>query len=349
MASMERQIQQRLVEALLDPAGSTNSPSSSCDIELISPIENAEFAMDMGTATAGPTMPQVTLVANNNPCPGENHIQYKFIVGSNGKALTYEDRPAGKGYDDPTPIDSGWLPEGQNTWPINWGGGFYGGHITQISILIQRTDGTLLCSKDIPRDIWIIGGPIYQANNVPTLFDYLNTIPNLGTNNIIMAKAIARDETDTTQYWGGSGRQLAFHKRYPQRERLEQGGYGGGYGVMQLTSVDLLNIGSIWNWKTNVTTGLTRIATAIRNATNRLSQHPDPPVTDLQIRMEAYANYNGGTFYVWNGTQWVEDPSWVCGDPCSPRKGRKVVNGQPTLPCTAIGQCYAEYAHTLEY
>ena len=78
-------------------------------MELETPEQDQEFHMNMGTATEGPTMPEIELRALVEPAL--EGIQYRFQVGNpeTGQALVYEDAPAG--YEHPLTIDSGWIVE----------------------------------------------------------------------------------------------------------------------------------------------------------------------------------------------------------------------------------------------
>lgn len=261
----------------------------------------------MGTATTGPTMPVVTLTANEGPCPGETNIQYRFIVGNNGRALEYEDAPPN--YDYPAPLDSGWLPAGQRTWDIVWGTGIYGGHITHVTIRIRKVGATDdLCSQTFQRDIWIIGGALPGTLRNA----YIDTLTAYAADIRTMAKAIAIQESGGTHYWSGSPPGTASHLRYPLREE----GGGGGYGVMQLTSLNLLTRESIWNWKQNIATAMAFIKQCYDTGAAYLATHPagPPAVTARMRRLEGYDRYNGGLASRYH---WWNPPN----NPCTPPQG----------------------------
>lgn len=294
--------------------------------------------MGMGTATTALTMPAVTLTAGANPCPDEDNIQYRFIVGNANKALVYENAP--QGYENPTPLDSGWLPNNQRTWQIVWGS-FYGGHITHVEIQIRRTsDQTVLCSKKIARNIWIIGGRIYQCSNVPRLYQFLEQIPGISQNHVTMLKAIARVETDTTHYSATAIPPIVFHKRYPVHSA------DNGYGVFQLTNPQPSRA-QIWNWQENATGAYAILQVKEADAIRYLNAHPG--YTAFQLKMETYCRYNGGFYHVWDGNAWVRNPDVICncGNPANPRKG--TLKSNPQSLCQVRGVCYADYTLTQEY
>jgi hypothetical protein len=334
---------QYVIEADCDKS-SASFNLGACEIQLDAPTQGQEFKMSMGDAASGPTMPKVTLTVAD-PCPGyTSSIQVKFTVGDTNAALIYEDYPRNGNYQNPPAIDSSWLVAGTLSWDINWGSDIYGGHITQFEVAL-RANGQDLCSKTISRDVWILGNQLVQS-----LFDAYIATKGLTAQETIMVRAITKVEGfgSPTQFEPNRTNELsnAFHYRYPLYESAH-----GGYGLFQLTN-PVPNRDEIWNWKRNVDTGIVLLRQKIQDAKDYLNTHPQPPITDLQIRLESYAHYNGGFFHVWQNNQWIEDPRFVCGCNNTLRKGiEKVIPPNPQPPvgtCRPIAQCYAEYAHSLE-
>ncbi|MBA4148847.1 MAG: hypothetical protein H0X66_12095 [Verrucomicrobia bacterium] len=324
-------------------AGTTHECSpfpSNCSISLDQPAQNAEFFMNMGTGTTGPTMPAVNLKATVS-CPGTPELEYRFMVGNDGKALEYENKPKSPSanYIDPPTIDSGWLAA--SDWNIDWDADIYGGHVTHVTVCARRkSDKKVISSQKFARDFWILGGALYEANGTPTLGSYLGT-KGLDQQMLIMAKAIARSETNTTHF-EPKKTATTFHKRYPKRS------FDNGYGVFQLTN-PIPTREQIWNWKKNTDAALILLATNRQAAKAKLDQHPG--YTNVQLRLETYAKYNGGNtggnYHVWNGSAWIEDPDYVCGCDNTMRKGKK--KNDPSAPCLYLSQCYANVTHRLEY
>ena len=202
--------------------------------------------MDMGTATEGPTMPEIELRASVEPAL--EGIQYLFQVGNpkTGHALEYEDEPAG--YEHPSTIDSGWIAD--SSWTIDFDDDIYGGHVTHVTVSIM-VGGQEVCSRTFEREFWILG----DALTTTLRNGYIDSRAEYSTTIRTMAKKIAYRETFGTHYYNpneGQGHDTA-HSRYPIIETD-----GSGYGVMQLTDPDpqTLNRDTIWNWKANPTASL---------------------------------------------------------------------------------------------
>ena len=262
-------------------------------MELETPEQDQEFHMNMGTATEGPTMPEIELRALVEPAL--EGIQYRFQVGNpeTGQALVYEDAPAG--YEHPTTIDSEWIAESR--WAIDFGEDIYGGHVTHVTVSV-RIEGQDVCCKTFERDFWILGDALTTAVRNA----YIDTLNNYAANIRTMAKAIAVQETAGTHFWptgyhiGG-----ARHNRYPivsQRQGDE------GYGVMQLTAANLLTRDTIWNWKSNIDKAMVFLQTCYNNGVTHLNAHP-ANVTDVMRRLEGYDRYNAGEddrYHWWNDT-----------------------------------------------
>lgn len=292
--------------------------------------------MDMGTGTDnGPTMPTVTLQVAEFPCIDEDDIQFRFIVGNNNRALEYENAP--DPYDHPRIIDSGWLANNLTSWDIVWGA-IYGGHITQIEVQVRRTsDQIVLCTKVFQRNIWILGGSLFECSRDPRLWQYLVTIPNISATHVTMLKAIAKVETATTHF-RATADATTFHRRYPVHSA------DGGFGAFQLTN-PVPTRTQIWNWKEHANGAYAVLLQKQANAVSYLNAHP--PYTPLQLKMETLSRYNGGAYHIWNGTSWVRNPDIVCGCTGNPRKGKLISN--PQSECKVRGVCYADYAVTQEY
>lgn len=267
-------------------AGFTND-----QIKLISPVNNQEFAFQM----AGPSMPTVKLhVATDSSIPG---IQWRFKVGSpqTGHAMEYEDAPTSSNqYVHPPVIDSGWVST--NIWPIDWGTNFYGGHVTHVTVMAMR-NGQVVASNVFRRSFYIVGDSLDGSLRN----SYIDSLTDYDTNVLLMAKAIAQQESGGTHYWyTGYNIGTASHHRYPLREHLDS---GGGYGVMQLTFSNFLNRSTIWNWKRNIDAALPFISNVYALGTAYLNTHSNAVTNAVMRRLEGYDRYNAGPddrYYWWS-------------------------------------------------
>lgn len=239
------------------------------------PSQGQEFKIDVKHMS----MPQIELKADLNV--EIDDAEYRFVVGNpeNGRALEYEDAPAG--YEHPSIIDSGWIDSPQ--WIIDFGSDFYGGHVTHVTIAVRK-DGRILESKTIKRDFYITGDKVSQEEQ----FAYIESLVQYHENIREMAKAISIQESHGSHFWqeGVSGR--ASHDLYPLRENN-----GGGYGMMQLTSPEFISRGTIWSWKKNIDVAVDYIDKCFEKAVAYLHSHPGT-ISQEMIFLEAYNRYNGG-------------------------------------------------------
>ena len=287
-------------------------------IVLAGPTEGQEFAMAM----AGPTMPTVQL--NATVTPAMTGLQYRFKVGNpeTNRALEYVDAPA-TGYTHPPMIESPWGAANANTWNIDFGTDIYGGNVTHVTVSIRKANFEY--SRTLSRSFYLVGGSLTGVVRNA----YINGLAAVPAEIRTMTRAIAIQESGGTHYWPtGSPIGTASHNRYPLRERLTP---GGGYGVMQLTSANLLNRDTIWNWKRNIDMSIAYITTCHTTATAWLNAHNNPPITNVMKRLEGYARYNGlPGYYYWkaaNGpwTKW----GYIAG-PADNNFGRRDYNNDGT-------------------
>jgi len=271
-----------VVVAKLEENANVKAQLRMLKIELMTPEQDEEFHMDMGTATEGPTMPEIELSASVEPALGG--IQYRFQVGDPGtdQALEYEDAPAG--YEHPSMIDSGWIAE--SSWTIDFNDDIYGGHVTRVTVSVMIEGREI--SKTCEREFWILG----DALTTPLRNAYIDSRTQYTTTIRTMAKKIAYRETFGTHYYNpdeGQGHDTA-HSRYPIIETN-----GSGYGVMQLTDPDALDIDTIWNWKANIDKGMEIINSRYNSGVSYLAGLPIPGgATAEQKLLEGYNRWNGG-------------------------------------------------------
>jgi len=269
------------------------------DLRLDSPTPKQEFTLQVDPVA----MPAISITVKDNPTI-KNKMQYQFILGTTdtagSRALEYEDAPSN--YTHPAKFETtAW--QDSRTWNIPWRADeIFGGHGTKITVKVKvigaaGAPDVELTGAEIRTDFYIVGSTI-----PPATFDaYIQAQVGYGSQIRIMAKGIHRQETNSRHFWEGSGSGIAAHKFYPLRERKTP---GGGYGLMQLTSPNLLSVASIWNWKTNIDTGFDRIHLAYTAGVTYLAQHPVAPANlDVWRRLEGYNRYNADAaarYFWWN-------------------------------------------------
>ncbi|MDG4882000.1 transglycosylase SLT domain-containing protein [Mesorhizobium sp. WSM4884] len=79
------------------------------------------------------------------------------------------------------------------------------------------------------------------------------------------------------------------------------------WGLMQINQA---TVEQQWNWKLNLSQGISLLGTKKTAAENYLNRHPKG-VTAEMIENEMIQRYNGGTYYKWDasGGGWVEHPA----------------------------------------
>jgi hypothetical protein len=87
--------------------------------------------------------------------------------------------------------------------------------------------------------------------------------------------------------------------------------FDNGYGMTQITPARTIE--QVWNWQTNVDSGLDLfVKDKIQAAKHHLSQH-NRKYTNSQLMYEAVSRYNGGSYHVWDTTKgWVRNPHILC-------------------------------------
>jgi hypothetical protein len=88
--------------------------------------------------------------------------------------------------------------------------------------------------------------------------------------------------------------------------------FDNGYGMCQLTK-PTPSFEQVWNWKSNITGGLSLFATKVSAATNYLSQ-AGRSFTQDQLKYESVCRWNGGSYHEWDNSQslWVRHPNILC-------------------------------------
>ncbi len=308
--------------------------------ELTAPTQDQEFAIDK----PGPTMPSVELKVSISPPIANLLYQFELSDALGGHALDYQpDAPPG--YAAPPVIRSPFVAD--PNWTVKFSnvdsaGDIYGGQVIKVKVTLKTSDGTLL-PKTFTRRFFVIGHSLQKA-------DIVGAVAGLSANEATCAENIARIETNFTQFDPG-GASEATHDRYPMRSPIDASGRRG-YGAFQLTK-PVPNRLQIWNWRANLQGALDdHIRPAIQAAQAQLGQHP--PYADEQVRHEAYAIYNGGSYYEFKNGAWMRQ-DYHCGLPCTDSDGNPNLRqglppgcNQESLTCVCKNRavCYSDLAET---
>jgi len=233
------------------------------------------------------SMPSIRVTATILPENTNANIKTKF-------ELSPPNYPDGSSYTSKNNIMSQEI-EG-NYWDIDFSGNIFGGNFKKIRVHLWIEEKSL-GYKDFETDFHVVGDALYK-NTRESYIDNATTSNNIRR----MTKVIAIQESAGTHFWDGSSatKGATTHVRYPLKAN------DNGFGVMQLTSTNLLSVDSVWNWQTNINVGMQYIIQCYNAGFDYLNTGT---ITDKMRRLEGYTRYNGGTnarYHRWENGQWVK-------------------------------------------